>query len=66
MTPSQDVKITEAASLRDVPMSYNAYFINKDYTVDMALAAFEKKYGVKAVTAVLYKSYLYVSKEEKK
>jgi hypothetical protein len=66
MTPSQDVKITEVASLRDVPRFSRAYAITKDYTVDMALEAFEKKYGVKAVTAVLYKSYLYVSKEEEK
>ena len=59
-------EILTATSLKDVPMSYNAYFIDKSYTVDMALEAFEKKYGVKAATAVLYKSYLYVTKEEKK
>ena len=56
-------EIKEVSTEKETPRVANRYYIGDGYTVDMALAAFEKKYGVKPVTAVLYKSYLYVEKE---
>ena len=52
--------VTEASTMKDLPMQARMYFIGKGYTVDDALAAYEAKYHVKPVTAILYKSYLYI------
>ena len=57
--------IQQATSMKDLPATSKVYFINKDYTVDDALKAYEAKYHVKPVTAILYKQYLYIEVEEK-
>jgi len=57
--------ITEVQTSKEVPHFARSYAITKEYTVDMALAHFEKKYGVKPGTATLWRNYLYIPVEEK-
>ena len=56
--------VTEASTMKDLPMQSRMYFIDKNYAVADALKAYEAKYHVKPVTAILYKQYLYIQHED--
>lgn len=59
--------IIECESQSDVPFSdHVTYVIDKDMTVEAALARFEARFGVKPEVGYRWREYMYINKPDGK